>query len=206
MALPETLLKIELTKHLLRTDPEAILAMEVPYLFGERVADVVKIDGQEAVVYEIKSAKDSLNQLVEQINDYKKFFDQCYVVCEIKNLEAVRKLVPKQIGIIVYNGKKLEQKRKSALIRRLNKIALASVLTKKCLAKITKESQRESHVDLTKIAASKLTLESLKKLSRDFLASKYKLSNSLMRAEISSEPTADDLYLLGKKIPERLIK
>lgn len=206
MALPETLLKIELTKHLLRTDPEAILAMEVPYLFGERVADVVKIDGQEAVVYEIKSAKDSLNQLVEQINDYKKFFDQCYVVCEIKNLEAVRKLVPKQIGIIVYNGKKLEQKRKSALIRRLNKIALASVLTKKCLAKITKESQRKSHVDLTKIAASKLTLESLKKLSRDFLASKYKLSNSLMRAEISSEPTADDLYLLGKKIPERLLK
>src|SRR5699024_12539912 len=45
--------------------------------------------------------KDSVERLVYQIDSYKEYFDYCYIVCVDKNLDAVRKKISTNVGIIV---------------------------------------------------------------------------------------------------------
>lgn len=87
-------LKRLLGRHNLRT---ATMLNEVR--IGSRKADMIMLNGT-ATAYEIKSDRDSLARLPEQIRAYREVFGSVIVVTNRNYLQRVQNMVPKDVGMI----------------------------------------------------------------------------------------------------------
>jgi hypothetical protein len=86
--------KILLGKHSLRT-----ASMLNEFRAGSCKADLVILNGT-ATVYEIKSERDSLNRLHNQVENYKRVFATVNVIAGEQHVEAVLDVVPDTIGVL----------------------------------------------------------------------------------------------------------
>ena len=66
---------------------------------GACKADLAILNGT-ATVYEIKSERDSLTRLVNQISNYKKVFAKVYVIAGETHVASVLETVPEEIGVM----------------------------------------------------------------------------------------------------------
>ncbi len=71
---------------------------------GTAKADVVVLNGT-STVYEIKSERDSLVRLENQLNNYRQVFAHVNVVTSENHLDTLRRIVPKGVGIIVLSSR-----------------------------------------------------------------------------------------------------
>ncbi len=83
-----------LGKHSLRT---ASLLTE--FRIGACKADMIILNGT-GTVYEIKSDRDSLVRLDNQIHNYKKAFSKVYVIAGEMHLEEILERTPKEVGVL----------------------------------------------------------------------------------------------------------
>jgi hypothetical protein len=86
--------KILMGKHTLRT-----ASMLNEFRAGSCKADLVILNGT-ATVYEIKSERDSLARLVNQVENYKRVFATVNVIVSESHVESVRQVVPDDVGIL----------------------------------------------------------------------------------------------------------
>ena len=86
--------KILLGKHSLKT-----ASMLTEFRTGTCKADVVILNGT-ATVYEIKSERDSLSKLANQIKNYKKVFAEVYVIASDRHINGVLGSVPEDVGVM----------------------------------------------------------------------------------------------------------
>lgn len=99
-----------------------LLVTEIPYLYGNRKADLVVIHNNKSIAFEIKSELDNLTKLNEQVRDYQEVFNEVYVVIanKFKSSKDIR-LLPKNVGLIVEQNSTLKFKRKAKCKKSLNK-------------------------------------------------------------------------------------
>ncbi|WP_353360520.1 sce7726 family protein, partial [Klebsiella pneumoniae] len=93
--------KIKLTEYLLANIKKNIIGSEFRFDFGARRADIITICDGIATAFEIKTSGDNVTRLPQQIYGYKKYFDFCFIVCEPGNIDNVRKVISKEIGLIM---------------------------------------------------------------------------------------------------------
>lgn len=86
--------KVLLGTHSLRT-----ASMLNEFRVGPCKADLVILNGT-ATVYEIKSERDSLARLDNQIENYKRVFATVNVIVSERHVESVRQVVPDDVGIL----------------------------------------------------------------------------------------------------------
>jgi hypothetical protein len=86
--------KILMGKHTLRT-----ASMLNEFRAGSCKADLVILNGT-ASVYEIKSERDSLSRLPNQIENYKRVFATVNVIVSENHVESVHQVVPEDVGIM----------------------------------------------------------------------------------------------------------
>lgn len=67
---------------------------------GKSRADAILVRENRIVGFEIKSDKDNLLRLENQMKDYTRFCDECYIVTGDKHLEEIPLVVPEFYGII----------------------------------------------------------------------------------------------------------
>ena len=91
--------KVLLGRHSLRT---AVMLSE--FRVGDRKADVVILNGSSAA-YEIKSERDRLDRLQDQITAYMEVFSVVNVVAGENHLSAVKDAVPEDAGILLLNNR-----------------------------------------------------------------------------------------------------
>ncbi len=101
--------KILLGKHSLQT---AVLLNEVRA--GSCKADTVVLNGT-STVYEIKSERDSLARLQNQVANYKRVFASINVITSQDHFEAVRKIVPDEVGLMILTDRFQISTRREAL-------------------------------------------------------------------------------------------
>ena len=99
-----------------------LLTTEIPYLYGNRKADLVVILDNKSIAFEIKSELDNLTKLNEQIRDYQEVFNEVYVVIadKFKTSQEIKSL-PKNIGLIVEKNGTFKLKRVAKLKTTLKK-------------------------------------------------------------------------------------
>lgn len=66
---------------------------------GNSIADMVMFNG-ESKAFEIKTEYDTPRRLDKQMEDYKRFFDKCYIVVPENTLDDYRSIVESTTGII----------------------------------------------------------------------------------------------------------
>lgn len=86
--------KILLGKHSLRT-----ASMLNEFRAGSCKADLVILNGT-STVYEIKSERDSLARLVNQVENYKRVFASVNVVVGERHVQGVQLVLPEDVGIL----------------------------------------------------------------------------------------------------------
>ena len=91
--------KVLLGRHSLKTT-----AMLSEFGVGENKADCVMLNGTSAI-YEIKSERDSLKRLKQQIEAYRKVSAEVNVITGDKHLENVIDLVPEDVGILLLTNR-----------------------------------------------------------------------------------------------------
>lgn len=69
---------------------------------GNSIADMVMFNG-ESKAFEIKTEYDTPRRLDKQMEDYKRFFDKCYIVIPENRLEEYNNIVESSTGIITMN-------------------------------------------------------------------------------------------------------
>lgn len=87
--------KVLLGKHSLRT-----AAMMTEFRAGDRKADVVILNGS-STAYEIKSERDKLDRLQEQIAAYIQVFSVVNIISGENHLDSVSKGLPEDVGILL---------------------------------------------------------------------------------------------------------
>lgn len=74
-------------------------SMLTEFRAGECKADVVILNGT-ATVYEIKSDRDSLSRLQNQIHNYQKVFAKVYVVAGEHHISQILNCLPSEVGVL----------------------------------------------------------------------------------------------------------
>ena len=197
----ESQVKTRLVKWLLSQDEGLTLGAEVP--FGGRRADLISLKGEDAAVYEIKALGDKVSRLEAQLEDYRRFFDFCYVVCEPENLALVRRSIKKGVGIIVVSESDVLMIRKSLRCKQHRKEVLLSVLEVRELKSISSLKHLPKD-DLCKQVAKSITLEKARDLSRGKLEKRYGPVTALLKLDVGSVITIDDLQTITKRPPHDL--
>jgi hypothetical protein len=91
--------KILLGKHSINT-----ASMLTEFRVGGNKADVVILNGT-ASAYEIKSERDSLDRLQQQVESYRRVFATVNVITSFHHSQQVKSLVASDVGILVLNKK-----------------------------------------------------------------------------------------------------
>ncbi|EPC7290611.1 TPA: sce7726 family protein [Vibrio vulnificus] len=201
----EMQIKTILVKHLLSYDAEQVLGCEVPFQFGSRRADVVSMTSEAFTAYEIKGAEDKTDRLAYQTSSYKSYFDFCYIVCEESNLSQVRNSIGREIGIILVSPNNAAIIRKSYQFKRHDKENLASTLPVPLLRKLIGISAARSKHELCVKASKLLSLDEIRKLSRQDMMGRYLLSNEILKKELGEVVTSDDILTLTRMPPDNLV-
>jgi hypothetical protein len=91
--------KLLLGKHSLAT-----ATMMTQFRVADRKADVVILNGT-STVYEIKSERDTLTRLEQQVAAYLKVFDFIHVISGAEHLREIDSIVPSSIGILLLSDR-----------------------------------------------------------------------------------------------------
>jgi hypothetical protein len=200
--------EIEIKKILLNfliDNKNNILSSEFRFNFGTRRADVICMENNILIAFEIKGAGDNTARLGDQINNYKKYFDQCYIVCEKSNLITIRQNVPNSIGIFVADNQSISLIRKAHIIKRHDKIVLASTIDIATLRKEVCNKKIRSKHELCEQLALQKSLKYIKSLSRQDLLMKISPPYKIFINELGSNIHSDDILILSRMSSLRLI-
>lgn len=107
----------------------ALILEEVGVLQGNSIVDLAVFSPVFNQAFEIKSAEDKLDRLPKQLKDYIQVFDYTTVITQPSHLEAVKRIVPAFVGIlVVYNDWDMEYVQKPTASPVVNKKKLIKVL------------------------------------------------------------------------------
>lgn len=188
--------------HLLKQEGTDVVFFEYPFHFGRRRADIISAEDGMIIGYEIKSAHDRIDRLSEQLRSYEQLFDYVYVVCDTKNLPAIRKIAPEKIGIYLCSSGGVKRLRKAKQIRNSNTIVTLDAMPIETLRrefKIVRKSKLETCESISRTHKK----EDIKTIFRRHIIQKYGSQTSHMKNETSELLTLDDVFSLGLA-PNRL--
>lgn len=175
-----------------------ILAVEAVYGFENRRADLLAL-GDHSHAYEIKSDYDNTTRLPGQLAEYSKTFDFVTVATTPKHLSHVRKIAPKRVGLMVFDGQSIKSIRKPLVNKQLSKSHLASGTTKSRLLNALYGSLRNSSAFEVRAQAVKLlTTKTLRSLFLSELTERFSQSSAAFFSETDTKIAAEDLLLLRR--------
>lgn len=116
-----------------KTDPTTRIVQEMGVWSGTVRIDIATING-ELSGFELKSNRDNLERLPNQVKYYNLVFDKLTLVCGCKHIKNAKEVVPRWWGLIVAEEKQgsivLENIRKPKLNKQLNPYLVAQLLWK----------------------------------------------------------------------------
>jgi hypothetical protein len=202
----ELRVKILLAEFFIQLQNTPIIGTEVSFQYGERRADFISIQKDLITGYEIKTSGDKINRLNYQLEGYKAFFDFTYVVCEESNLSSIRKIISRDIGILIVTSLGIKQIRKSKQFKNHDKEMLASYLSVSKLKQLTRNNTLRSKHDLCSFITKKYSRKQLYLINRVEIKFRYENTSRQMKSEVVTKITADDILTITKRPPTALIK
>ncbi|MFC7050391.1 sce7726 family protein [Emcibacter nanhaiensis] len=190
-------IKVKLIDFLIDQDDCTLIASEVPFYQGYRKADLIHLANNSITAFEIKSDRDSLTKLLDQVSDYNHTFSFCYLVTTKKHLATARKLISPKTGIMLVEDSSISVVRKSKENKRLCKHSLTLALPGQDISKLTKNSRVDKALhSQRRYVESETTLQTLKKYFYEALFDKYHKNYTNFISDRGMRTTLTDLYYL----------
>ena len=173
-------------------------------LYGPKMrrVDLLLISASGLHALEIKREKDSLSRLSEQISEYTQTFDKTSVVLTKNHLRSAKSILPRNVGIILFEDNNFTEIRPANCIKRLNKKYLATLLPKSVLLQLVGTQYKKNDTfQVREIVVQKVSLLKLKKIVIQELQRKYRRLFQYYLLDTQNGSTIDDTCMLTLKMP-----
>ncbi|HDR2793024.1 MULTISPECIES: sce7726 family protein [Enterobacter] len=201
-------IKVAILNHLLEhntiTKDTTIINELVIDSFSRR-ADLVVINNNNLIAFEIKSEADSLARLAGQVEKYLFYFDKIIVVSTKKHIDKIVKSLPDRVGLwefsnsaitIKYKGRTKNISEKRYFLDFLKSSDLKKLAKKKniVLEYNSKGKIKEKIIN----SLNKISFNEIKHFTIQTLKKRYKLSSELFTSNIlmKNKVNNNDFYLL----------
>ncbi len=204
----ETSIKAKFINNVLLKTQNHVSIFELPV--GSSRVDLCKING-ESIAYEIKSDLDNFSRLDKQLHDYLLVFEKVYVICSMKNIEKIKKLIPKNCGIYTYSirGSNYYFKayKKAIISRDIDPIEQLRIFNKKELIKhfSIKEFNLEIKETVVKEIAENNSTKIINNKFKEMLKGKYKNKWSFLRTNSNQIHEIDYQWFYKNNINPKLV-
>lgn len=155
---------------------------------------------------EIKSARDSLSRLPDQITAYRRFFDTVVVLCDEVHQSKVQQICDLDIGIYVWkDGKQIEIVRPAGRNLKIDRSAYAKAITLRQLqtALKLKSSSRTPRLELERRVLNDLSIDLRQVFTTNFEDTYRATSSSFWQAIGGKRISELHLPLLSRFAPGR---
>lgn len=199
----ETDIKTRFIDCLRKDGTNGVIGVEVPCLLGDRRVDVLRLCDGAFYAYEIKSDKDNLKKLLEQIDEHSSIFDYVSVIVTPRHYSYIKKSrtkLPNKIGLIVFDNSDFTELKKPKINRRLKKEKLCYFLNRAALNSFTKKNNDIIELsDLRRFVSEKISTEVIKQSAYSALIKKYEERYNVFLSSLSevTVPDSDDLKILS---------
>lgn len=195
---PADYIKARVIDFLIEKFDGVVIGNEVMYGSSRKVVDLLVLYKDETYAIEIKSSKDDLRRLLEQISEYSKIFDHTLVFSTIDHLSKIKQVSKAKISIFEFGddtieGRLLEKKNnvlKSEMLATMN-----ATFIRKCL-NISKFKDSD---DIRK-KAMRYSKEVIHSLLYDYFMEKCLAPYELFLEERNINTDVDDLTILSNRL------
>lgn len=192
-------IKAKIIDFIIVRNPEIILGNEVMYGTKRKLVDLLMLDTSNLIGIEIKSSTDDLRRLDKQIEEYSKIFNYTIICSTNKHFSELQKVIPKEVGLMLFTNDKIELKRKPRLKKTLDKKEILYTIPSSFLRKEYKIKNNSANSDEVRSSLLKLSHSQLQTLLYRYFREKL-YANFKMFSEIKGEQChTDDIPLLSLK-------
>lgn len=177
-----------------------IIGNEVMYGITRKVVDLVLLKNNGICAIEIKSEKDNLKRLDNQIVEYKNNFNSVIICTTEKHLDEIRKKITPSIGILLFKNDSILSIRKPTVKKRLSKIDTLHSIPGNYLRKLTDISYvKKMDSDQIRKHFEKLSFRKVQSIYFKYMESRLIENYRLFLTDKGHESHVDDLPLLSLK-------
>lgn len=190
-------LKTKIIDYLIKKDQSVILGNEVMYGTKRKVVDLLMLDNCYLTGIEIKSATDNLNRLNEQVNEYRKIFNYTIICTTSNHYPQVHKIVPKDIGLLLFSNNTLLLKRKPRLRKILDKNEILYTIPSNYLRKELKIKNHSFNSDEIRNILLQESNMKIQSFLHSYLRTKLSNNYKIFKKGKGEESHIDDIPLLS---------
>lgn len=196
---PADIIKAKVIDYLIEKLDGVVIGDEVKYGSSRKVVDLLALFKGETYAIEIKSAKDDLRRLPEQISEYSKIFDHTLVFTTIDHLSKIKQVTKAKASLFEFGaddaieGRLLEKKNnvlKSEMLATMN----ASFIRKSLNISNFKDSD-----DIRK-KAMRYSKEDIHTLLYVYFIEKCSAPYKIFVEERNDKTEVDDLIILSNRL------
>ena len=196
---PSDIIKAKVIDFLIEKFEGVVIGDEVKYGSSRKVVDLLALYKGETYAIEIKSAKDDLRRLPEQISEYSKIFDHSMVFTTKEHLSKIKQVSKAKVSIFEFcvnetiDGK-VQEKRNN-----VQKSEMLATMNAAFIRKSLNISNSKNSDDIRK-KAMRYKKEDIHSLLYGYFMGKCYAPYKLFLKERSEVTEVDDLILLSNRL------
>ena len=196
---PSDIIKAKVIDFLIEKFDGVVIGDEVMYGSNRKVVDLIALYNGETYAIEIKSAKDDLRRLPEQISEYSKIFDHTLVFTTKEHLPKIKQLSKAKVSIFEFganetiDGKLLEKR------NNVQKGEMLATMNATFIRKSVDIAKFRDSDDIRK-KAMRYKKEDIHSLLYGYFMEKCYAPYKLFLKERSEVTEVDDLILLSNRL------
>lgn len=196
---PADIIKAKVIDFLIGKLDGVVIGDEVKYGSSRKVVDLLALYKEETYAIEIKSAKDDLRRLPEQISEYSKIFDHTLVFTTIDHLSKIKQVSKAKISIFEFGADDMIE---GTLLEKKNNVLKSEMLATMNASFIRKSLNISNFKDSDDIRkkAMRYTKEEIHSLLYEYFMERCYLPYKLFIEERSIRTEVDDLILLSSRL------
>lgn len=196
---PADIIKTKVIDYLIEKFDSVVIGDEVKYGISRKVVDLLALYKGETYAIEIKSAKDDLRRLPEQISEYSKIFDHTLIFTTIDHLPKIKQVTKAKVSIFEFGADntiegRLLEKRNNILKNEMLATMNASFIRKSLNISNFKDSD-----DIRK-KAMRYSKDDIHTLLYGYFMEKCSASYKLFLEERDNKTEVDDLIILSNRL------
>lgn len=196
---PSDIIKAKVIDFLIEKFDGVVIGDEVMYGSNRKVVDLLALYNGETYAIEIKSAKDDLRRLPEQISEYSKIFDHTLVFTTKEHLSKIKQLSKAKVSIFEFganetiDGKLLEKR------NNVQKGEMLATMNATFIRKSLNVAKFRDSDDIRK-KAMRYKKEDIHSLLYGYFVEKCYAPYKLFLKERNEVTEVDDLILLSNRL------
>lgn len=196
---PADIIKAKVIDFLIEKFDGVVIGDEVKYGSSRKVVDLLALYGGETYAIEIKSSKDDLRRLPEQLSEYSKIFDHTLVFATIEHKSKIKEVAESKVSLFELCA---DDRIEGTLLRKRNNVLKNEMLATMNSSYIRKRlniSRFKDSDDIRK-KAMRCKKEVIHSLLYEYFMGKCSAPYKLFTKERVNKTEIDDLIILSNRL------